>query len=432
MCDISFSNINKVNIVNDLYNNNLKGKVFSEIIYSYEVKDSFGIIVKGKQNHNQKYIYDKQGNIIESIYYNFNGDIIYKKIKEYDIKNNLISEVEYKNNDSLILLKRKYNINNNLIEEFKNGKLATWLYDKNDNMIESDSYNEFGKLTRKWKNKYNSNNNYTESILYDSTGKITIKWIVKYDLKNNKIESLKFTSDGLLEEKEKYFYNSKNQLFEKFVYNSKDEIINIFKYEYEKNGILNIIEYNGLESCLGNVYKYDTKWLKNKIDIYNNYNSFWFGYDIYNSKNYIFNSENYNLKLEKWNEVENINASNLVWLKFETIHRVGYKYNSSSKINCVPKKDLYNILYKINSKGQIIELNKTDDYGLEKKDLISYDLNDNIISIYTFTFNKNKESNQMNFNFDYEYDKNQNWVTRLQKENEIPKVLIERKMEYYK
>lgn len=235
---------------NDLTKDKLKGKVKSYKEISYEAKDHFGNIEKGKRKRRLDYEddfqkkYDQYGNLIEYNGYNSDGSLKYKSIFKYEENNKRIEDNTYNPDGSLVrrdiyrysktgmrtierstsYAKKPYN---SMISKYeKNGNqievkyynqdgieriFITYLYDEYGNMIEEKRFDVFNgvlSFSSHLTYKYDKQGNQIEYNTYDSDNNLASKVKSKYD--KNKIIEEEF-SDG---EKRIYIYDDKGNQIE--------------------------------------------------------------------------------------------------------------------------------------------------------------------------------------------------------------------------
>ena len=192
-------------IENDWTRDNLQGKVLSLSEFSYEAKDRFGNIEKGKFKR-----YDWENDF----YLDSDFQIKYDEKGNKDVLN------IYSHIDRQVIAKYVYQ------------------YDENGNMTEMNIRSKYGSLKNKFFYKYDENGNMTEENRYDSDGIKYGKDTYKYDEKGNKIEENMYNSDGSLRSKDTYKYDEKGNKIEENMYNSDGSLRskNTYKYEFDKQG----------------------------------------------------------------------------------------------------------------------------------------------------------------------------------------------------
>ncbi len=187
----TYSFAQKALLQTDVQEMNLKGKVKSvrEMYYSAIEKD--GKIVKDKMDDNYLIKYDKNGNQIEKIVYDLNGNIKYATETKYS-RPGLRAQHLFKNE--------------------KNETTTRWVYeyDVNDYLVKETAYNSSGNIDEQ--------NNYTytfsDKLHYNrktinKDGRATGE--DRYTLNNdNTTQSDDFLSDGKVLNRT-YTYNEKNK-----------------------------------------------------------------------------------------------------------------------------------------------------------------------------------------------------------------------------
>ena len=192
-------------IENDWTRDNLQGKVLSLSEFSYEAKDRFGNIEKGKFKR-----YDWENDF----YLDSDFQIKYDEKGNKDVLN------IYSHIDRQVIAKYVYQ------------------YDEKGNMTEMNIRSKYGSLKNKFFYKYDENGNMTEENRYDSDGIKYGKDTYKYDEKGNKIEENMYNSDGSLRSKDTYKYDEKGNKIEENMYNSDGSLRSkyTYKYEFDKQG----------------------------------------------------------------------------------------------------------------------------------------------------------------------------------------------------
>lgn len=121
----------------------------------------------GGQNK-REYVYDEQNNRIEEYRYDEEGEIVVKRIFEYDAQNRLIREGDE--------LNQRY-VGRHNFEEYQ--------YDENGNQIERLLLKESGEHYQKIEFTYDQENRLTQECWYDELNQILLEKIWRYDAKGN-------------------------------------------------------------------------------------------------------------------------------------------------------------------------------------------------------------------------------------------------------
>lgn len=254
--------------------------------------------------------FDNIGNILEYVYYNGKEKLRNKEQYQYDSNNKLI---EYKTFSHKNIMKYnriyKYNDYGNITEYIsynKKNEIRTklvFLFDSAHNITEQINYKRDGiELRSKFVYKYNSEGKRTETVWYNADGKIKRKWVYdcspsgelvknlkdtmrvckntetdslgnkiivelvtsgknkvrktvsKYDSRDNILEFLVSNPKGKIITREKFNYNSNNNLLEYTEYRRKGIDV---RYKYSYN-------FNEKNQCISSLFYYGRK--NNKID----------------------------------------------------------------------------------------------------------------------------------------------------------------------
>lgn len=266
---------------------NLKGKVKFYELKVYNTIETNNNIFKGKVLCSFENIFDIDGNKIEFIKYDSIGKLVYKSIYSYDANQNHTET----NTSGLSGFKTKdiikYDINGNKVEEIKldsDGNLSLntiYKYDNNGNNIEKHSENSAGNWVKN-NYKYDQLGNKIEEVGSDSSNpKDFWKHIYIYEGKGNPIERIIYSEDGKLSHKETYKYNFKGNILEqrdkysrygsgalsKHIYKYDEKESEIERYRYSLGGS---IQYKNAYE-----YEYDIKdnWTR-KVEIVNDIQEF--------------------------------------------------------------------------------------------------------------------------------------------------------------
>ena len=239
LCSMFFTGsfAQKAILQTDVQEMNLKAKVKSvrNTVYSTIEKD--GKIVKDKMDDVYLIKYDKDGNQIENIVYDLNGNIKYATETKYS-KPGLRTQHLFKNE--------------------KNETTTKWVYeyDVNDYLVKETAYNSSGNIDEQNNYTYTFSDklHYTRKTI-NKDGRATGE--DRYTLNNdNTIQSDDFLSDGKVLNGT-YTYNDKKQKTSATLGKS------IKNWEYDKEG--NLISYNDSKNFNYTIeYTYDSKnnWVK--------------------------------------------------------------------------------------------------------------------------------------------------------------------------
>ena len=173
-------------------------------IYFFEYNDKSDIIVEDQfdvTNEDVKLLtkkifkYDDDGNLSEERVYDGNGEDLLVKIEyNYDGNRNL-TEIEYYYPPSgdFTSIKGKFDESGNLIESRyydKDGELnGKYKYDKDGNLSEERNYDQDGELSSKTKYKYDNKGNMSSKIfISDYESKVTYKY--EFDKNDNWIKKI--------------------------------------------------------------------------------------------------------------------------------------------------------------------------------------------------------------------------------------------------
>jgi hypothetical protein len=257
----------------DLEINNLVGKVntYREEFFVSDKDVGFKRYYTYFSDEYQQF--NEQGFIVTKKLFGKEGNVIYKKVIDYDLNgkvasesefdtaNVLSSKVAYTYNDKGMLLETNYEEGNTSPitsrftyapeafipskEEFYiNGtllKVSYFVIEANGNKRVTDSSFVSGNSGPKYKSKvelYDSNENMLEQITYETNGEISLKYEYTFDKNNNNVEFKCYGPRGVLEGDYVYKFNEKNFMIEetKFIAskNTKDSLL--YEYKYDANG----------------------------------------------------------------------------------------------------------------------------------------------------------------------------------------------------
>jgi hypothetical protein len=232
-------------VLDDLNEIKLNGKVMSVKETSYEAKEINGEISKGEKKRavitaDTYVLFDDKGHKIEVQYLTHDGRLSRKDVIKYDDNGNKIERICY-NSDSSIFLRRIF-INNHkgqIIEESNydyDGELQdrlTYKYDDNGNCTEGYLYVD-GICIFKGTGGYDDKGHLVELNINDLNNSFSSKAIARYDDRGNRIEEDHYEPNDSLVSKTTLEYDENSN---KIVENNMT-----YKYEYDmhKNWIKRI------------------------------------------------------------------------------------------------------------------------------------------------------------------------------------------------
>jgi hypothetical protein len=198
-----------------------------------EIQQKDFLNVKGQITGYEKYAYNDNNN--RTLYEREGSSNSYKKISEYDAKNNLIQESGFNGTEDF----------RNEFEYTSSGKLEEAVYYINNNLQQKLVYKNSGTTTM------------IETYMRGVT--LTSKIKIAYDSKGNIIEETTYNINGTELEKKEYKYNSASQLLEE-TKTQKGKFFYRNTYEYDARGnLLNIYEATLVKTKYAKkVYTYDT------------------------------------------------------------------------------------------------------------------------------------------------------------------------------
>jgi len=344
---------------NDLEKCNLKGSVHTVITLSYDAFDKFGEgkIARGElhRHGNEQILFDSIGNITQKLNYYIKDVILYDE-KGYDTNGYLIKDFSYSYDDGeiheyisytfindskgnpLVRTNRKgdkiyytYSENGLLLKETKdNGDYETFKYDKDGNMIESQSFLKdfYGNFYRGATTKYSYDSNRNQ---------------IRQDIGN-----VRFISE--------YIYDNQNQPSELFFYEHGDLMYKNRYLRNERGDIIKLVSWDKdgkLKSEEIMFHLYDDTLKTTSLQM-NNDNLFYMLYLYsYNPNNTISSKKQYRLKSEILSMNESgllcksiVNQNNNKSIKYEY-----NKYNDIVKTIDLNKNEIITFRHKYDSIG---------------------------------------------------------------------------------
>ena len=169
---------------------------------------------------------------------------------------------EFKEKDKSLINTEYFDVNNNLLKEFRTSygiSYNVYEYDNDGNQIGLNSYDETGKLIRRSEFLL-SNNRIVSTIGYDNKGKYTGELKIIYDFNGNIIQITFFDENGEYNNSKIYAYNNE-KIYSVITFSRYDEFPEVSIYTYNNEGrILEITTYfNGLPLSKYKILEYDDK-----------------------------------------------------------------------------------------------------------------------------------------------------------------------------
>lgn len=218
---LCFSCSSDEEIMNDLKENNLKGKVKSMEEAVYDVVENDSGIEKSNLNWKHLVIYNKEGNRIMKKTYKLDGSVEGVYMFNYDEKGRLIEEV---GGD----VERKYLTK------------MIYQYDNKGRMIEENLWTpEYAHPIHTTTHEYDEKGIQTESIIWYTSKKNRVMWKYVYEYNDKGQQSVEtlYKEDGSLERKNLYEYNDKGDMISEIVESDRfDTSVYTYNYEYDEKG----------------------------------------------------------------------------------------------------------------------------------------------------------------------------------------------------
>ncbi len=178
----------------DLAKKNILGNVNTIKTYLYPAKGDSANPTKGELHSVMYVVYNKQGNVVESVQYDDKNTVKSTSIHKYDKKGNDISDSTITEKGILISRElKKYNANNQL--------LATYYYDKDDSLynVISLKYDKKGNAIEQKDSMKGSNDIVTRKYEYDAAGNAILEVSAQKGVEFGRVQKI---------------YNAKGQMIE--------------------------------------------------------------------------------------------------------------------------------------------------------------------------------------------------------------------------
>ena len=232
-----------------IYND--EGDITSQMDCTY---DDYGVLVKYTLHDSDgilEDIYDEDGNVVKETSYGNDGNLEYWGEANYNSAGDVTKSVVYYSDGSIRRVEEHtYDSKGNLTkvyvhdeeQEIDDWTEMTYVYDENDNETEVITYDSSGEIQRTEKS-YNSDGNLINSISYDSQGIISIWHEYDYDANGNRNIEIYKDSDGkILSQIE---YENEKEVKTVF-YNSDGSVNDQIEYSYDEEGdVIRYTHYDG-------------------------------------------------------------------------------------------------------------------------------------------------------------------------------------------
>lgn len=208
---------------------------------------------------NVKTTYDKNGNIIEELYFK-HGEVHQRMTYSYDENDRKVEYTNIKGDKTLYQQNFIYDSNGNKIKEirFDGSQLNILRYEyKDGKLLEIKKYDGSGKLNQRRKFSYDGQE--TTVNIYDEASNYEGKVVNTYDANGNLIETVSYSPEGMLSDKTTYKYNNDNQLTQKTRFQG-EEFVYKENYIYDTSGNLEqVIKEENSSEYINNKYEYDNQ-----------------------------------------------------------------------------------------------------------------------------------------------------------------------------
>ncbi len=194
------------------YTYNPDGSLESSTVFNYNkdglLEQEDGYNGDGSPGYTNIYKYDISGNLVSIKLFNGAGSLFFKTVCEYDLEDNEVAETNY----TLAMEREKLRdavLNKTSWQYDKRGNTTKEIYVEGDSAtvrVTSFSYDNNGNLSERIKSEngfalrttyqYDGSGNKTEEVEYDVKGIYFSKVTSRYDEKGNDIEDTYFDKDG--------------------------------------------------------------------------------------------------------------------------------------------------------------------------------------------------------------------------------------------
>ncbi|KAA5531877.1 hypothetical protein [Paenimyroides baculatum] len=223
----SCTNLNDKRLT-DLDELNVKGKVKSITVKSFEAEEKFGKAVKTTIEDFYKEMFDENGFVTEMHIFNTEELKVGTSFYKYDEKGNM--------NESIFA----FEIGSNKGDKIKRSSKSTYTYNERGFRVEENKYSTEGLFETKVTYTYNENNLNIEQNTYNANGELIGKETYKYNKDRQVTESKSYLIENGSEHNSttEFWYNDKGDRSKmRFVSIDKFahvDILSSFEYEYDE------------------------------------------------------------------------------------------------------------------------------------------------------------------------------------------------------
>ncbi len=167
---------------------NDKGVVLERSLLQYDASGKLiGEKIFSSNNHSKgeiKYIYDKNNNVIEEQYFDHQNNLISKKVRIY--RNNQLVQIDFFQGEEMIFSRiYKYERNQVIGRELQKSYTDPFIIKFRDGLISTIEFKDKNKVLMKIEYKYNNNNLIERK---KESGEVKSKCLYTYDEQNRLIE----------------------------------------------------------------------------------------------------------------------------------------------------------------------------------------------------------------------------------------------------
>ncbi len=163
-----------------------------------------------------------------------------KDIKKNKVKSCEVSKTFTKDGKEITLKEsfEKYDANGNIIENIQyeeNGEIKShesYIFNKDNDKTEEVHYDAEGKVKKKLVTKYNANEDKVEETEYDGGGALKEKNMYSYNANGNRIAEVTLDPNNNITKKITNIFDNKGMKTERRTYDGKNVLLSVKKYTY--------------------------------------------------------------------------------------------------------------------------------------------------------------------------------------------------------